>query len=117
MDPNEHIISTSMTKSHCCEEMAHLLTYDPNELPVVYYARFREYGVPFLEESGKLSSAKVTFRFCPWCGTRLPASLRDEWFRRIDALGLEADDPNLPKALKTEEWWRTEVGKRPPNEE
>ncbi|MGI8677337.1 MAG: histidine phosphatase family protein [Jatrophihabitans sp.] len=33
---------------------------------------------------------------CPFCGATLPPSLRDEWFEKVWAMGLEPDDPRVP---------------------
>jgi hypothetical protein len=32
-----------------------------------------------------------TIEYCPWCGARLPSSLRDEYFERLEQLGLEPE--------------------------
>jgi hypothetical protein len=45
-------------------------------------------------------------RFCPWCGTKLPDSLRDRWFDRLDELGLEPEDEAVPKEMMSDQWWR-----------
>ena len=49
---------------------------------------------------------------CPWCGTKLPRSLRPEWEKRLSDAELVADDPcvptNLPENLATDSWWRKE---------
>jgi hypothetical protein len=37
---------------------------------------------------------------------RLPESRRDEWFERIESLGLEPDDERIPEELKSGAWWR-----------
>ena len=70
------------------------------ELPVTYNAKFREYGITY-PGSGSVQ----LIRFCPWCGSRLPESLRDAWFAELDRLGLEPEDP-LPDRLKTDAWWK-----------
>ncbi len=85
---------------HCCPEMtSHVSNRD---IPVVYNDRFREYGIQILDGG----TAVQLIAFCPWCGTVLPASLRDRWFDRLFALGLEPEDPRLPEEMKSDEWWR-----------
>lgn len=86
------------TSPHCCLEMARHLEDD--ELHVTYLPKFREYGI-----DSKGSSSFQLIQFCPWCGSELPGSLRNEWFDEIDRQGLDEDGP-LPKHLTTDEWWR-----------
>ena len=57
---------------HCCEEMkVHL---DNGEAAINYIAKFREYGIKYLD--GGTSFQQILY--CPWCGTKLPESLRDQ---------------------------------------
>ena len=85
---------------HCCEVMsAHVADED---VPVTYSPRFREYGLKILDGG----SAKQLIDFCPWCGRRLPESLRDEWFEQLEHLGLEPEDPEVPDDMKSDAWWR-----------
>ncbi|MFD4433888.1 DUF6980 family protein, partial [Nocardia sp. NPDC058497] len=45
-------------------------------------------------------------RYCPYCGYRLPDTLRIEWFKRVKELGLTgADDPSLPEDMRSDSWW------------
>jgi hypothetical protein len=74
---------------------------DP-ELPIKYNPVFREYGIRYL--NGGTSSQLVSF--CPWCGTRLPESLRDQWFDSLAELGLEPEDPGVPADMRSDEWWK-----------
>lgn len=71
-------------------------------LPVTYSPTFREYGIVYIDNSVQ---AMV---FCPWCGTKLPKPLGDEWFDRLDAMGLEPGDPRIPEAMHTDQWWKDE---------
>lgn len=86
---------------HCCDNMAARLLDE--DLPLVYSPRFREYGLKIVDGG----SAKLLIEFCPWCGSRLPESLRDEWFERLEQLGMEPEDPRLPAEMRTDAWWRT----------
>lgn len=85
---------------HCCTEMAtHLAN---GEVAIVYMDKYRTYGIVYLD--GGCSYQKIMF--CPWCGSKLPESLRDEWFNRLEALGLEPED-ELPDELKSDRWWKS----------
>ena len=72
------------------------------ELPITYGARFREYGLAYRDGG---TSCQL-LQYCPWCGSKLPSSLRDRWFERLEELGLEPDDPGVPHEMKTDAWWR-----------
>ncbi len=68
-----------------------------------YVAKFNEYGIGI--RGSDIGS--ITIEYCPWCGTKLPPSHREEWFRIvIDDLGLEPDDPKVPAEMHSELWWQ-----------
>jgi hypothetical protein len=71
-----------------------------NELSLVFIPKFREYGILYTDGG---SSFQV-MEYCPWCGARLPESLRGEWFDAIETMGPEPDDENIPKEYLSEEW-------------
>jgi len=73
---------------------------DPR-VPLVYLPRFREYG---LRVAG--TSAIDEIHFCPFCGMRLPGSLRDAFFDELEALDLEPEDPALPDRFHSDAWWK-----------
>lgn len=74
---------------------------DP-DVPVSYNYKLREVTIQVLDggESG------ILMEYCPFTGVRLPSSLRDVWFDRLDELEMEPDDPDLPQELRSGEWWR-----------
>lgn len=69
-----------------------------------YLPKFREYHIRHLDEE----PVAQRIYFCPWCGAKLPDSLRDRYFDELDALGMASDDPNLPERYKSDEWYRKE---------
>jgi len=71
------------------------------DMPVTYCGKFREYGI----ENGDGGTSYQLIAYCPWCGTKLPAPLRDEWFDVIEALGLEPEDTRIPVPYQSEKWW------------
>jgi hypothetical protein len=97
-------MSNNNEDPHCCQQMSMHLS--EKEVAIVYNQRFREYGIRILDGGNALQRIS----FCPWCGSKLPASLRDLWFARLDSLGLEPDDPRVPEEMKTDAWWR-DIGK------
>jgi hypothetical protein len=60
------------TSVRCCREMAYYLGHE--DRIVLFWDRFGEYLIP-VRDGG---SSGIVIRFCPWCGTRLPASHRTE---------------------------------------
>ena len=84
---------------HCCRAMASRL--EGGDVAIVYEDRFRQYGID--HRSGGIQ----LIDFCPWCGTRLPKDLVDEWFGILEQeLRLEPDDPAVPEEMQTSDWWR-----------
>jgi hypothetical protein len=87
-------------KDHCCFIMTHLL--EEGKVAIGYAPRCREYYI-HLATSGGVQ----IMDFCPWCGCRLPLSLRDLYFDEIRKQGFEDPlDDNLPEKYKTDEWWK-----------
>lgn len=89
---------------HCCQKMDSFLVGE--DRVVVYVDHFREYGVP-VNDGG---CSHIVIEHCPWCGAKLPGSLRDEWFDILDHMGLEADDARIPEDMKSDAWWQSKYG-------
>jgi hypothetical protein len=83
--------------------------YHCPDMLISYTPKYREYGL-IVHDGGH---SKVIIEYCPWCGTQLPSSLRDEWFDRIDQLGLVPGDPAIPEPMESETWWRAEQSQGP----
>ena len=99
-------------RPHCCETMTAQLTHtcethaDPADCPdalVCYVPKFDEYGL-WIHDGGRAFS---TIKYCPWCGARLPQSRRDEWFEKLESMGI--DDPSeqdVPQQFQSDAWYR-----------
>ena len=92
-----------MKTKHCCDEMSKFIK--DKEYPILYVRKFREYGLKIFDGG----TSFIIMNFCPWCGKKLPNSLRDEWFEKVWALGLEPESKNIPAELKTDKWWREKL--------
>ena len=97
--------SDASVAPHACASMTNLL--ETPTIPVVYYPNVREYRIANMRDG----SQEFAMRFCPWDGTELPASLRNEWFERTKLLGLnliwpDPNAPGLPAEMRTDAWWR-----------
>ena len=89
-----------LVNDFCCENMRR---NTGDEYRLVYYSeKFGEYGIVMPEDG----NSYMLIHFCPWCGKRLPASKREEWFHALEKLGFEAplgrDD--IPEAYKSGAW-------------
>lgn len=90
---------TTWSLPHACAEMDRFV--HDTAVPVTYLPKVREYALELTSHT-----ALQLVSHCPWCGAALPFSLRDDLFARLDALGLDTDDPALPPAFRTDAWWR-----------
>ena len=88
----------------CCETFSYAF-YEDEDIVFVYHPCFRRYGV---EVPRKYGGGTVEIEYCPWCGTKLPGSLRDRWFEEVaKAFGTDDFEPrNAPKEFKSDEWWK-----------
>lgn len=81
-----------------CEQ--HPNPKDCDDATILYNDVFDEYSIPHGD-----GRSQIGIRYCPWCGTKLPSSKRDEWFNEIEKLGF--DDPHdnkIPKEFKSNKW-------------
>jgi len=98
-------MKTKLDKTkYCCELMASLLKED--KVHIGYSNCLREYYIKLRRSSAAIQE----IFYCPWCGKKLPGSLRDEWFhilRSKYALENPADDKKkIPKEFRTDKWWK-----------
>ncbi len=68
-----------------------------------YIPKFREFSVKILDGG----CSYLNLKYCPFSGKKFPESLRDVWFDKIQALGLEPDDPSIPFEYSSDIWWQT----------
>jgi hypothetical protein len=102
--------------AHCCAELAAQVGHrcdrhpGPGACPdqlIGYDATFDEYGIWVHDGEEGRASSSVGIQHCPFCGAALPPSRREEWFDRLDALGLESDE--APDELRRYGWWLSSV--------
>lgn len=94
---------------------------EDRRLSICYLPEFREYGIWTQsavfqwfkkQKKGFIPEPSGGFQqmiFCPWCGLRLPDSLRDAWFDQLEKLWF--DDPinqKIPKEFKSDLWWKNQ---------
>ena len=95
---------------HCCSQMKeatklnckiHNNIYDCPDVLISYYPKFYEYGI--IVHDGGTSS--ISIKFCPFCGTKLPKSKRDKWFDKMEKLGIDVDNDEIPKVYLNYSLW------------
>ena len=103
----------SSGKLHCCKTMANYIDpkcvehpnpFDCEDALIKYSPRFDSYAL-----YARFGSTWVTaIKFCPWCGDE-KRDLRDTYFERLDALGIEDGlFGDVPEPFQTDKWWRDE---------
>ncbi|MBS0351340.1 MAG: hypothetical protein JSR33_09175 [Proteobacteria bacterium] len=88
-------------KEHCCQKLTKEI--NRSKIFLLYIKNLREYGIRILDGGTSFQSVY----YCPWCGAKLPHSLRNEWFDTLDSMGF--DDPreqDIPLDYKSDAWWR-----------
>ena len=86
--------------SWCCSQMQHAI--DDPDIPIDFIPKFREIGVSVLDGGDSL----VILAFCPWCGHKLPVSLRARWFDELEGKGIDPHGTSLPVRYLSEEWYQ-----------
>jgi len=74
----------------------------PPDVLVAYLSKFDEHGL-VVHDGG---SSIVQIHFCPWCGTRLPESRRDQWFEELEKRGIDPLSDHVPPEFQSEAWYR-----------
>lgn len=94
---------------YCCKKMNYFLGQcskdkDFNSDDIIYYEpKFDEYGI-VVHDSG---NSYIKMEYCPWCGTKLPASKRDLWFEELEKSGIENPlEEELPEEFNSDAWWK-----------
>lgn len=96
-----------------CVHMAYHANYrcsshpDPWDCPsvlIAYIDQYDEYGIPIRDGSG--SYWKIDN--CPWCGSKLPESKREQWIKKLRGLGFDpfSEYDRIPVEYKSSRWYR-----------
>ena len=88
---------------HCCPEMSAAVQDD--DYPVIFVPKFREYGLLI----GDGGTSYQLIHYCPWCGSRLPETLRNEWFEKLESMSIDPmDEDAIPEKFRNEAWYTNE---------
>jgi uncharacterized protein DUF6980 len=89
---------------HCCLTMDRGLQSERKILQ--YDKKYREYSINLSRSKGGF-----LFDYCPFCGKKLPESLRKLWFNILEQeyhleFPLSLDKKKVPAEFQTDEWWK-----------
>jgi hypothetical protein len=75
----------------------------PNRI-VDWHAAHNVYRIPMPYDG----YASTVIRYCPWCGSQLPPSRREEWYRVLRSMGYSdpGGDDVIPPEYESDKWWR-----------
>jgi len=91
--------------NYCCELMSQFVE-DPR-IGVDYFNTYREY---YLDTTN--ANLKQTILYCPFCSSKLPKGLSEQYFSALEK-EYNIDDPHdleqeklIPEEFKSDEWWQ-----------
>jgi hypothetical protein len=86
-------------------EYPEIFYYIDESVDIRYNDVFREFSLGILDGG----SSRLVIKFCPFTGKKLPESLRDEWFDKLNEIGIYPNGPfideNIPLPFTTDNWW------------
>ena len=94
---------------HCCKVMNYYIeNYDQDSL-VYYDESIRSYALKL--HNVECGGTHRGMLFCPWCGSRLPEELDEEWGAILKKeYGITEpffeDKDKVPPEFRTDEWWK-----------
>jgi hypothetical protein len=106
-DPPPGLWRSTEAPPHLCDGMARAL--DDIRVMITYIPWTREYGFRRLTVDRTIEAQPIRmmkFDYCPWCGSKLPRSLKKRW---RDEIGAASRTPNdLPPAspFLSDTWWK-----------
>ena len=83
----------------CCAQMQYAI--DEPEIPLVWTPKFREIGICVLDGG----DSNILLIYCPWCGNKLPASLRSEWFAALEERKIDPFGEHVPPEFLDGRWY------------
>jgi hypothetical protein len=105
---------------HCCPTMAArigLARRVDGAVPVlIWMASWNEYMVGVGADKPDYYPPehrwqRVAISYCPWCGSRLSRSRKDEWYETLYSLGYQdPGEQDIPSRFQSDEWWRSPAG-------
>jgi len=90
---------------NCCPKIK--IAFSDQRVSIGYQPKYREYFLDMRKEK----SIVYLINNCPWCGKKLPKSLRKQWFSTLKKEcnikdPWHKDESRVPEEFKTDEWWK-----------
>lgn len=107
IDPPNGLWRSADPPPHICEAME--TVFDDIRYMIAYIPWTREYGIRRVSIDRELNYQPIRMMkidYCPWCGTKLPESLKSRWMEEMEKVGRTPNDPNLPQKFLSDAWWR-----------
>lgn len=110
---NSNTSRAGCKEASCCRALGDVAADD--DVPIGYSPEVREWWLKLVDEdpgdetaNWRDDTAAQCLAFCPFCGSELPSSLREEWFGLLRSSGIE--DPlwsdELPEDFTSDRWWK-----------
>lgn len=81
-----------------CEEHPNLS--ECSKAAIIYNPKFDEYSIGPRSGTGD----DILIEMCPWCGAKLPESKRDLWFEKLERLGINPWQDDVPEEFNSGAW-------------
>jgi hypothetical protein len=96
-------------KEHCCVEMTEQvnMSYPAAESALSGSTDKRIYWSPVFDEYGLIcqpSAEVLLISHCPFCGSLLPNSRRDQWFENLETTGWKTWGDAIPEEFLKQDW-------------
>jgi hypothetical protein len=78
---------------------------DDLDVPLIYTPKFREVGIRVFDGG----DSSILIRYCPWCGERLPESLRSQWVDELENLHIDPYGDAIPAQYLTDRWYSRKI--------
>ena len=87
----------------CCDEI--IFHIQKLEQIIIYLSENRSFLIKVNQHIGQ------EIQYCPWCGTKLPKELSNEWWDILEKeyniiYPLESERDKVPAEFWTDEWWK-----------
>ncbi|MEQ9458534.1 MAG: hypothetical protein RIM33_14535 [Alphaproteobacteria bacterium] len=92
---------------HLCETMAGAMSHVCTM--ITYIPWTREYGIRKLAWHRYVDYQPirmVKIDYCPWCGTKLPSSLKQAWYDQLSLMRIDPNHNFVPPYMLSDKWWR-----------
>lgn len=98
------MFTNNAQKKYCCDSMCKNL--EDIRLPLGYNPKSREFYLKYLNSKCSI----LLIKYCPWCGAKLPTSLRSKFFDVLEEEYAITDpfdpeqEPLVPGEFNSDEW-------------